>query len=97
MSFHTDGRLCFATSTDVSFEGCAVLHDISITPRSVRDSCRRRRIDAAKYKFLRAAAKLFPDGGPSPEATSGSMAKIFRTLSERGLCGQYSRGFSSCR
>ena len=76
MSFHTDEAVLRYEHVDVSFEGCAVLHDISITLGRGEILAVVGESGCGKSTLLRAAA------------TSGLMAKIFRG-SPSGLCGLF--------
>lgn len=51
MSFHTDEALLRYEHVDVSFKGCAVLHDISISSAEERFSLSSANRAAAKVRF----------------------------------------------
>ena len=86
MSFHTDEAVLRYEHVDVSFEGCAVLHDISITLGRGEILAVVGESGCGKSTLLRPNCSERADS--SPEATSGSMAKIFRR-SPSGLCGLF--------
>ena len=88
MSFHTDEAVLRYEHVDVSFEGCAVLHDISITLGRGEILAVVGESGCGKSTLLRAAAKLLGAGGLITRGTSGLRAKIFRG-SPSGLCGLF--------
>lgn len=85
MSFHTDEAVLRYEHVDVSFEGCAVLHDISITLGRGEILAVVGESGCGKSTLLRAAAKLLGAGGLVTRGHIWFNGKDLPTLSERAL------------
>lgn len=85
MSFHTDEAVLRYEHVDVSFEGCAVLHDISITLGRGEILAVVGESGCGKSTLLRAAAKLLGAGGLITRGHIWFEDKDLPTLSERAL------------
>lgn len=85
MSFHTDEAVLRYEHVDVSFEGCAVLHDISITLGRGEILAVVGESGCGKSTLLRAAAKLLGAGGLITRGHIWFNGKDLPTLSERAL------------
>lgn len=85
MSFHTDEALLRYEHVDVSFEGCAVLHDISISLGRGEILAVVGESGCGKSTLLRAAVKLLGAGGLITRGHIWFEGKDLPALSERAL------------
>ena len=85
MSFHTDEALLRYEHVDVSFEGCAVLHDISISLGRGEILAVVGESGCGKSTLLRAAVKLLGASGLITRGHIWFEGKDLPALSERAL------------